>query len=83
MAAPASRPIPPAVFLVYRAMPVLPSWLALGGKAVLLLLFYQKSWEHSREDCCSRGAQLVTIQANTTLVSAPSLACPASTGLSW
>uniref|UniRef100_A0A8C3Y7X8 C-type lectin domain-containing protein n=1 Tax=Catharus ustulatus TaxID=91951 RepID=A0A8C3Y7X8_CATUS len=37
----------------------------------------RKSWEQSREDCCSRGAQLVTIQANTTLVSAPSLACPA------
>uniref|UniRef100_A0A8C0Z862 C-type lectin domain-containing protein n=1 Tax=Cyanistes caeruleus TaxID=156563 RepID=A0A8C0Z862_CYACU len=31
----------------------------------------KKSWEQSREDCCSRGAQLVTIQANTTLVSAP------------
>ncbi|NWS88273.1 KLRG1 protein, partial [Toxostoma redivivum] len=27
----------------------------------------KKSWEQSREDCCSRGAQLVTIQANTTL----------------
>ncbi|KAM7024464.1 uncharacterized protein M8220_015765 isoform 1-T1 [Acridotheres tristis] len=27
----------------------------------------RKSWEQSREDCCSRGAQLVTIQANTTL----------------
>ncbi|NXG24995.1 CLC4F protein, partial [Grallaria varia] len=27
----------------------------------------KKSWEKSREDCCSRGAQLVTIQANTTL----------------
>uniref|UniRef100_A0A663NBG5 C-type lectin domain-containing protein n=1 Tax=Athene cunicularia TaxID=194338 RepID=A0A663NBG5_ATHCN len=35
----------------------------------------KKTWEQSREDCCSRGAQLVTIQANTTLVSAPSLAC--------
>lgn len=35
----------------------------------------KKSWEQSREDCCSRGAQLVTIRANTTLVSAPSLAC--------
>ncbi|NWV14182.1 CL17A protein, partial [Ptilonorhynchus violaceus] len=27
----------------------------------------KKSWEESRVDCCSRGAQLVTIQANTTL----------------
>ncbi|NXV56266.1 KLRG1 protein, partial [Molothrus ater] len=27
----------------------------------------RKSWEQSREDCCSRGAQLVTIQANSTL----------------
>ncbi|NXB87414.1 KLRG1 protein, partial [Vidua chalybeata] len=27
----------------------------------------KKNWEQSREDCCSRGAQLVTIQANTTL----------------
>ncbi|XP_026721636.1 killer cell lectin-like receptor subfamily G member 1 [Athene cunicularia] len=27
----------------------------------------KKTWEQSREDCCSRGAQLVTIQANTTL----------------
>ncbi|XP_031953342.1 killer cell lectin-like receptor subfamily G member 1 [Corvus moneduloides] len=27
----------------------------------------RKSWEQSKEDCCSRGAQLVTIQANTTL----------------
>ncbi|RMC16542.1 hypothetical protein DUI87_06479 [Hirundo rustica rustica] len=27
----------------------------------------KKSWEQSREDCCSRGAQLATIQANTTL----------------
>ncbi|XP_054254185.1 killer cell lectin-like receptor subfamily B member 1B allele C [Indicator indicator] len=27
----------------------------------------KKSWEQSREDCCSRGAQLVTIRANATL----------------
>ncbi|NXX81465.1 KLRG1 protein, partial [Urocolius indicus] len=27
----------------------------------------KKNWEQSREDCCSRGAQLVTIRANTTL----------------
>ncbi|XP_010145556.1 PREDICTED: killer cell lectin-like receptor subfamily G member 1 [Eurypyga helias] len=27
----------------------------------------KKSWEQSREDCCSRGARLVTIRANTTL----------------
>ncbi|KAM6109513.1 killer cell lectin-like receptor subfamily G member 1 [Phoenicopterus ruber ruber] len=27
----------------------------------------KKSWEQSREDCCSRRAQLVTIRANTTL----------------
>nr|XP_030114538.3 CD209 antigen isoform X1 [Taeniopygia guttata] len=27
----------------------------------------KKNWEQSREDCCSRGAQLVTIQTNTTL----------------
>ncbi|NWR67270.1 CLC4F protein, partial [Bucorvus abyssinicus] len=27
----------------------------------------KKSWEQSREDCCSRGAQLVTIRTNTTL----------------
>nr|XP_009940986.1 PREDICTED: killer cell lectin-like receptor subfamily G member 1 [Opisthocomus hoazin] len=27
----------------------------------------KKSWEQSREDCCSRGAQLVTIRANITL----------------
>ncbi|XP_074022917.1 killer cell lectin-like receptor subfamily G member 1 [Numenius arquata] len=27
----------------------------------------KKTWEQSREDCCSRGAQLVTIRANTTL----------------
>ncbi|NWI63305.1 KLRG1 protein, partial [Todus mexicanus] len=27
----------------------------------------KRNWEQSREDCCSRGAQLVTIQANTTL----------------
>ncbi|XP_027526040.1 killer cell lectin-like receptor subfamily G member 1 isoform X2 [Corapipo altera] len=27
----------------------------------------KKTWEKSREDCCSRGAQLVTIQDNTTL----------------
>ncbi|XP_010189826.1 PREDICTED: killer cell lectin-like receptor subfamily G member 1 [Mesitornis unicolor] len=27
----------------------------------------KKSWEQSREACCSRGAQLVSIQANTTL----------------
>ncbi|XP_009645651.1 killer cell lectin-like receptor subfamily G member 1 [Egretta garzetta] len=27
----------------------------------------KKSWEQSREDCCSRGAQLVTVRANTTL----------------
>ncbi|NXP45793.1 CLC4F protein, partial [Heliornis fulica] len=27
----------------------------------------KKSWEKSREDCCSRGAQLVTVRANTTL----------------
>ncbi|NXY77919.1 KLRG1 protein, partial [Glareola pratincola] len=29
--------------------------------------FAKKTWEQSREDCCSRGAQLVTIRANTTL----------------
>jgi len=40
----------------------------------------KKSWEQSREDCCSRGAQLVTIRANITLVSAPSLACPPPRG---
>lgn len=40
----------------------------------------KKSWEQSREDCCSKGAQLVTIRANTTLVSAPSLACPSAHG---
>lgn len=40
--APASCPIPPAVFLLCRAMPVLPGWLALGCGAVLLLLLYQK-----------------------------------------
>ncbi|KAM9588923.1 killer cell lectin-like receptor subfamily B member 1B allele B isoform 1-T1 [Morphnus guianensis] len=40
----------------------------------------KKSWEQSREDCCSKGAQLVTIRANTTLVSAPSLACPTPCG---
>ncbi|XP_010285719.1 PREDICTED: C-type lectin domain family 4 member F-like, partial [Phaethon lepturus] len=27
----------------------------------------KKSWEQSREDCCSRGAQLVTVRANATL----------------
>ncbi|NXJ71680.1 C209E protein, partial [Rostratula benghalensis] len=27
----------------------------------------KKTWEQSREDCCSRGAQLVTIRANATL----------------
>ncbi|XP_075344796.1 killer cell lectin-like receptor subfamily G member 1 [Mycteria americana] len=27
----------------------------------------KKSWEQSREDCCSSGAQLVTIRANATL----------------
>ncbi|XP_009980998.1 PREDICTED: killer cell lectin-like receptor subfamily G member 1, partial [Tauraco erythrolophus] len=27
----------------------------------------RKSWEQSREDCCSRGGQLVTIRANATL----------------
>ncbi|NXW46244.1 KLRG1 protein, partial [Nyctiprogne leucopyga] len=27
----------------------------------------KKSWEQSREDCCSRGARLVTIRANATL----------------
>ncbi|NXV73181.1 KLRG1 protein, partial [Atlantisia rogersi] len=27
----------------------------------------RKSWEQSKEDCRSRGAQLVTIRANTTL----------------
>ncbi|NWU70857.1 KLRG1 protein, partial [Pterocles burchelli] len=27
----------------------------------------KKSWEQSREDCCSRGARLATIQSNTTL----------------
>ncbi|NXY85231.1 KLRG1 protein, partial [Alcedo cyanopectus] len=27
----------------------------------------KKSWEQSREDCCSRGAQLVTIRTNATL----------------
>ncbi|NXA02031.1 KLRG1 protein, partial [Nesospiza acunhae] len=42
----------------------------------------RKSWEQSREDCCSRGAQLVTIQANSTLVSAL-CQLPVSTGLSW
>uniref|UniRef100_A0A8C5U2M0 C-type lectin domain-containing protein n=1 Tax=Malurus cyaneus samueli TaxID=2593467 RepID=A0A8C5U2M0_9PASS len=36
----------------------------------------RKSWDQSREDCYFRGAQLATVQANTTLVSAPSLACP-------
>uniref|UniRef100_A0A663EWF0 C-type lectin domain-containing protein n=1 Tax=Aquila chrysaetos chrysaetos TaxID=223781 RepID=A0A663EWF0_AQUCH len=32
----------------------------------------KKSWEQSREDCCSKGAQLVTIRANTTLVTVTS-----------
>ncbi|XP_076219566.1 killer cell lectin-like receptor subfamily G member 1 [Aptenodytes patagonicus] len=27
----------------------------------------KKSWEQSRDDCCSRGAQLVTVRANATL----------------
>ncbi|NWW54691.1 KLRG1 protein, partial [Pedionomus torquatus] len=36
----------------------------------------KKTWEQSREDCCSRRAQLVTIRANTTLVSAPCLVSP-------
>ncbi|XP_065596159.1 killer cell lectin-like receptor subfamily B member 1B allele A isoform X2 [Cyrtonyx montezumae] len=27
----------------------------------------KRNWEQSKEDCCSRGAQLVTIQANSTL----------------
>ncbi|NXJ83312.1 C209E protein, partial [Trogon melanurus] len=27
----------------------------------------KRSWQQSREDCCSRGAQLVIIRANTTL----------------
>lgn len=34
----------------------------------------KKSWEQSKDDCCSRGAQLATARANSTLVS-PS-ACP-------
>uniref|UniRef100_A0A8C4PC71 CLC4F protein n=1 Tax=Dromaius novaehollandiae TaxID=8790 RepID=A0A8C4PC71_DRONO len=28
----------------------------------------KKTWEQSKEDCCSREAQLVTIRANATLV---------------
>lgn len=45
----------------------------------------RKSWEQSKEDCCSRGAQLVTIRANTTLVSAPywPIQLPTGIGLSW
>ncbi|XP_066844194.1 C-type lectin domain family 2 member B-like isoform X2 [Anser cygnoides] len=27
----------------------------------------KKSWEQSKDDCCSRGAQLVTVRANSTL----------------
>ncbi|NXC41018.1 KLRG1 protein, partial [Penelope pileata] len=27
----------------------------------------KRSWEQSKDDCCSRGAQLVTIRANSTL----------------
>ncbi|NXQ54977.1 KLRG1 protein, partial [Anthoscopus minutus] len=33
----------------------------------------KKGREQSREDCCSRGVHLVTIQASNTLVNAPSL----------
>lgn len=37
----------------------------------------KRSWEQSKEDCCSRGAQLAIIQANSTLVSTR-LAAPTS-----
>ncbi|XP_009081837.1 PREDICTED: killer cell lectin-like receptor subfamily G member 1, partial [Acanthisitta chloris] len=41
-------------------------WLLFAGQCYYFSSA-KKSWERSREDCCSRGAQLVTVQANTTL----------------
>uniref|UniRef100_A0A8C6ZGW8 KLRG1 protein n=1 Tax=Nothoprocta perdicaria TaxID=30464 RepID=A0A8C6ZGW8_NOTPE len=31
----------------------------------------KKTWEQSKEDCCSREAHLATVRTNSTLVSAP------------
>ncbi|XP_065517413.1 killer cell lectin-like receptor subfamily G member 1 isoform X2 [Lathamus discolor] len=41
-------------------------WLWDAGQCYYFS-FTKKSWEQSREDCCSRGAQLVTVRTNTTL----------------
>ncbi|NXS02038.1 KLRG1 protein, partial [Oxylabes madagascariensis] len=41
-------------------------WLWGGGQCYCFSST-KKSWEQSRKDCCSRGTELVTIQANTTL----------------
>ncbi|NWS10289.1 KLRG1 protein, partial [Pachyramphus minor] len=41
-------------------------WLWDAGQCYYFS-YAQKTWEKSREDCCSRGAQLVTIQDNSTL----------------
>ncbi|XP_074933699.1 killer cell lectin-like receptor subfamily G member 1 [Phalacrocorax aristotelis] len=44
----------------------LASWLRDAGQ-YYYFSSAKKSWEQSREDCCSGGAQLVTIRANATL----------------
>ncbi|XP_053911326.1 CD209 antigen-like protein E isoform X2 [Cuculus canorus] len=41
-------------------------WLWDAGQCYYFSSF-KKSWEQSREDCCSRGAQLVTIRSAATL----------------
>ncbi|NXW87231.1 KLRG1 protein, partial [Alopecoenas beccarii] len=41
-------------------------WLWDAGQCYYFS-FAKKTWEQSREDCCSRRAQLVTIRTNTTL----------------
>uniref|UniRef100_A0A669QVD8 C-type lectin domain-containing protein n=1 Tax=Phasianus colchicus TaxID=9054 RepID=A0A669QVD8_PHACC len=52
-------------------------WLSHAGRCYYFSSA-KRSWEQSKEDCCSRGAQLAIIQANSTLVSTWVLAAPTS-----